>query len=129
MRFEEEVISILSVACPIDGYDERVSVTDTATARETMAALRLMQFDLMVTQTALQGEPVWELARKVRAMRPRMRWMLLAPDLTAREETQARSLGVTRIVDSALTYQDLIQMAGPTPAMLRISAPAISGNR
>jgi hypothetical protein len=127
--FEEEAVSILSVACPIEGYDERVSVTDVATSRETMAALRLMQFDLMVTQTALNGEPIWDLARKVRALRPRLRWMLLAPELTAMEETRARSLGVTCIIDGGLRCEDLFEAAGRTPARLRSIAPVISGNR
>jgi DNA-binding NarL/FixJ family response regulator len=99
---EQDVISVLAVDCPLDNWDDadtRLSVTNVTTARAALAALRVMQFDLMVTQTAVAGEPVWELAAKVRAMRPRVRWVLVSPMLSPLDEITARTLGVSAILE------------------------------
>ncbi len=102
MLLEQDVISVLAVDCPPDNWDDadaRLNVTNVTTPRAALAALRVMQFDLMLTQTAVAGEPVWTLAAKVRAMRPRVRWILVASTLNPRDEITARSLGVIAILE------------------------------
>ena len=129
MLVQSDEISVLSIDCPIEGFDERLSVTEVKTARQALGALRMLQFDLMVTQAAVAGEPIWLLAAKVRAIRPRLRWMLVAGQLSAEEESRARMLGVAQIVEDVPTRRDLLTACHPRPVMKPTYAPLVPAQR
>jgi hypothetical protein len=129
VSLEQSLISVLAVDCPVDSRDHELSVTNVSTTCAALAALRVMQFELMVTRLAVAGQPVWPLAAKVRALRPAMRWVLVAPQLAREEESHARMFGVARIIDSGWVGHGLSTAFERKPVSPRTYTPAISGHR
>jgi hypothetical protein len=108
MNFDDDVITVLAVDCPLGESTHGLDVTFVATARAALAALRVMQFDLMVTTTTVAGEPVWPLAAKVRAVRPRLRWVLIDGSLDDAGERLARSLGATLVANANVLHGGIL---------------------
>ncbi|HEV7299770.1 MAG TPA: hypothetical protein VGN72_10425 [Tepidisphaeraceae bacterium] len=106
MTIEHDILSVLAVDCPPMDADDALSVTDVPTARAALAALRVMQFDLIVTTTTVAGEPVWPLMSKVRAVRPKLRWVMMSAHLSLSEEVKARSMGVAHVLSSRAGTRD-----------------------
>ena len=105
-----DMISILALACGIDSANaEGLAITHVRTARELLHALRLMQFDAIVSEADTDEEaPVWTLLKQVRSLRPQVPWFMIADDhMTTPMEILARSLGASLIDRSDLTAWDL----------------------
>lgn len=127
MRLEQDILSVLSVDCPVDGRDESVNVTHVSTARSALAALRMTHFDLMLTQTAVAGEPIWELAAKVRAVRPKLQWMLLMDDEAGfATELRARSFGMAPFHGQIAGPDEILNRVRRTLVPVRQVTPSIS---
>jgi hypothetical protein len=78
-----------------------VRLIRVATAREALLALRASPIDLLVTTRRVEGQTVWALAEKVRRVRPKLKWWLIARGIVPDEEVIARTLGVSRILSAA----------------------------
>ncbi len=108
MQMMTEQISVLAVDCPADINVEgdlmndltTVHLTSVHSTKAALSAIRVMHFDLMLTGTTIAGDPIWDLAAKVRTVRPKLRWVLIAKDLSLTDERHARTLGVTTIAPS-----------------------------
>lgn len=94
-------LHILAVDCHPRGDAGDVRLTRVTSAREAMLALRLSPIDLLVTTRRVEGGGIWTLAEKIRRVRPKLQWWLIARGIVADEEVLARTLGVSRIVSSA----------------------------
>lgn len=119
MSREELPLHILAVDCQPRGQAEDVRLLRVETAREALLALRDAPIDLLLTTRRVDGAPVWPLAEKVRRLRPKVRWWLIARGLGPDEEIVARTLGVTRIVSAAPRLEAIrlgFARAGPAPS-------------
>ena len=118
MLLEQDVIPVLAVACRIRGEEDELDVTHVDSNAATLAAVRMMQFDLLLTTTSVAGTAVWPLAEKIRRVRPKLHWWLVAHGLSQDEEVLARTLGVTRILDNVPTAE-MIRSALSRPSRAR----------
>jgi hypothetical protein len=106
------------IACRIRGEAGELDVTNVDSAATALAAVRIMQFDLLLTTTGVAGAAVWPLAEKIRRVRPKLHWWLVATRCHKDEEVLARTLGVTRILDTVPTAE-LIRSALSKPSPVR----------
>lgn len=109
MLLERDVISVLSLDCEVEA-GESTDVTTVHTGRAALAALRVLDFDLLVTGSRVGDEPVWRHVAKVRTVRPRLRWMLVSPDLSPVDEVMARSLGATWVFGSMPSPYEWVEL-------------------
>ena len=70
-----------------------LDATSASTAREAIATMRLITFDLIIVGLQNARINVWQLMGQVLTAWPQQRWILIADDLTVDEEVTARSLG------------------------------------
>jgi hypothetical protein len=119
---DEETIRVLAVNCRVSGGAGEVDVTDVDSVAAVLSAVRLMQFDLLLTSSTIAGLAVWPLAQKVRRVRPKLRWWLVARGLSDDQEVLARTLGVTRILESAPTGELIRAALSRGPVLSRNTA-------
>lgn len=118
MRLDEQLLKILAVDCRLDGFADEGVLTPVATVRETLAALRAGHFDLLLTRAVCADEPIWPLVERVRRVRSKLPWVLVARGIATHDEVLARQLGVTRIVGFAPTADALAALLARPAARL-----------
>ncbi len=69
------------------------------TIRETMATLRLINFDLLLVGLENQDLDVWNLMSRVLSAWPSQKWIFAGEGVTPRDEVQARSLGALMVLN------------------------------
>ena len=125
MRIDETLLQILAVDCRLDGSADEVKLTTVDSVRAALNALRTADVDLLLTRGDVAGSPVWPLAERVRRVRPKLHWWLVAHGITVDQEILARTLGVTRILAAAPTAEAICRaFARPTPRPTLAARPA-----
>ena len=120
----EVPMHILAVDCRPSGEADAVEIVRVGSTRDALLALRGAPIDLMLTTRVVDGGPIWGLAGKVRVLRPKLAWWLVAGGIGADDEILARTLGVTRIVRSVPSLAAIrLAVAGPSPPPLRLGRP------
>jgi DNA-binding response OmpR family regulator len=77
-----------------------LDVYTAATAREALATIRLVSFDLMVVGLENPSLDVWGLMQRVIDAWPQLRWILASGELSPEEEILARSLGALMVLST-----------------------------
>src|SRR5688572_18485724 len=110
---------ILTVCLPDAGPTE-LPMWRAASAAEALAIVRLSRVDLLLTGLALPDMSPWQFVRRVRAAANAPRWALVAAELSAAEEIEARSLGAVAVLEQTPHADDLLGLL----ARVRTPRPA-----
>jgi CheY-like chemotaxis protein len=84
------------------GADPSYQVTTVPSAEEGFLALGRTPFDLLITDNRLPGMSGFELARRVRRLRPEIPIMIITASPSAPEREEAERLGVLRYLEKPL---------------------------
>lgn len=126
VSLDELPLHILAVDCHPRGESADVRLVRATSPREALLALRASPVDLMLTTRRVDGDAIWSLVEKVRRVRPKLHWWLIARGIDAEEEILARTLGVTRIL-SAAPRLETIRLGHARASPARIELPPRPG--
>lgn len=130
MSLEELMLHVLAVDCRPRGDADDVTLTLATTAAEALRIVRVTPLGLLLTTRDVEGAAIWPLAERVRLVRPKLPWWLVANGITPDEEILARTLGVKRILGSVPTAEQIWQaFAGSGPRRPRIRPPPVRADR
>jgi DNA-binding response OmpR family regulator len=93
-----EPLAVLSIGLPnLRGSKARLAFQTVHDGREAIATMRVLRFDLVLTNERISDMSVWTLVERIRMGWPGQAWMLVAPDATQETEIKARSLGALMV--------------------------------
>lgn len=121
MSQDSQVISVLAVNCPLGGTTGEIDVTHVDCPVAALQAVRAARFDLLLSSARVGGEIIWPLAQKLRRLRPKLHWWLVADVLEHHDEIRARSLGVNRIIPMVPTVEWVCTEFRRLPLSIRAS--------
>lgn len=75
-----------------------LDIYTASSTRETMATIRLIDFDLLLVGLDAPSLNVWNLMRHILTAWPQQRWILTSENITAEEEILGRSLGALMVL-------------------------------
>lgn len=91
--------------------DPRLKISSAESASDALRLVRLLDAELLVTAATLpDGDPL-QMIRKLRRARPWQKWVLASDELSAAEEIEARTLGVSAIVGAQPDVASLLSIA------------------
>lgn len=79
-------------------------------AAQVLAQMRQERFDHVLAGRTVAQQPVWPLIRRMKSVRRKQKWSLVAPLASHAEEVMARSLGVVRIFDSPPDLEAILEL-------------------
>ncbi|MCC7349951.1 MAG: hypothetical protein IT446_05220 [Phycisphaerales bacterium] len=104
------VLSIGQTGVPQGLGGGRIDWSFAKESAEVLAQLRRRDFEHVLAGRTIQDQPIWPVIRRVKAIRQRQKWSLIAPMLSRAEEIMARSLGVVRIFDSMPDSEAILEL-------------------
>jgi DNA-binding NarL/FixJ family response regulator len=108
-----ESMSLLAVGMRTLPEETRgIDLRSAETAREVIAMMRLVDFDLLLAGPAIPDMNVWSMIRRIRSVHSDQKWVLVNENLTPTDEIQARTLGVLAIFDTTPDCLRLCELAG-----------------
>jgi len=108
-----EPLSLLAVGMQSLPEESReIDVRVAGSAKETIAMMRLFDFDLLLAGNLIPDMSVWSMIRRIRSVHSDQRWALVSDNLSPADEIQARGLGVLAIFDTTPDCIRLCQLAG-----------------
>ena len=91
---------------------DRASLAEVSTAREALALLRVVPFDLVAVGDAVGGATMVEFAQRLHQAKPWQKWLMVSDQaLDADDEVTLRSLGAIAILDGPDAWQDVVRVA------------------
>lgn len=128
MQTDRNLIDVLAVNCQVTGVADDLECTAVSSARAALAAVRQQSFDLLLTGITVDDTPIWPLIQKLRMVRPKLQWWLVAHGIDPADERLARTLGVARLLAASPTAtQILAELPRPRPEVaMRTLVPAAS---
>jgi CheY-like chemotaxis protein len=103
-----------------DVAGHRASFAEVAGAKEALALVRTMPFDLVAVGTELTDATAIEFATRLRRAKPWQKWLMVSDEaLDAEDEAEIRSLGAVAILDGPDAWRDVVEVA----RRLRLSRP------
>jgi hypothetical protein len=108
------LIAVLAVNCPVEGADGEVQMTHVDSTRAALNAVRLGAFDLLLTGNTVDAGPVWPLMQKLRMVRPKLQWWLVAHGVDPSDERLARTLGMARLLATRPTLEQIAMGLRPS---------------
>lgn len=95
-----------------DVAGHRASISEVNGAREALALVRTMPFDLVAVGNALCDATATEFAEKLRRAKPWQKWLMVSDEaLSAPEEAEMRALGAIAILDGPDAWRDVLDVA------------------
>ena len=95
-----------------DVSGNRASLAEVRTAREALALLRVVPFDLVAVGDELDDATAVEFAERLHRAKPWQKWLLVADEqLPADDEVMLRSLGAVAVLDGPDAWQEVVRVA------------------
>lgn len=90
----------------------RASLAEVDGAREALALLRVVPFDLVAVGTALSDVSASEFAERLQRAKPWQKWLMVSDEaLSVEDEAELRSLGALAILDGPDAWRDVVEVA------------------
>ena len=117
---------VLTVGCD-DVPENGTSFFSAESGKRALELLRMLRFDLVVTRSELADGPALNLIQKMRTAWPWQKWALVAGDCSVHDEITARTLGVTRIFEADVNWDEVTLLAGSLRRRASVAASTLAG--
>ena len=95
-----------------DVAEHRASISEVDGAREALALVRVMPFDLVAVGNGLCDATATEFAQKLRRAKPWQKWLMVSDEaLGVDEEAELRQLGAIAVLDGPEAWRDVLEVA------------------
>lgn len=107
----------------------RISIWATDKAFQAIELLRAVHFDMALVRSRWDDSSPWPFVRRMRLVRPDLKWALVAETLDGRDEIMARSLGAWRVMSHRTNADDLEEILTRTLSPARAGAVTAAAPR
>jgi DNA-binding response OmpR family regulator len=107
----DDMPQVLTVGCENVPTDEASGFFNAESGKRAIELLRMLRFDLVLTNVQLEDGPAWSLIRKMKAAWPWQKWAMVGHRISPQDEITARTLGVIRIFDEQVDWDEVSQLA------------------
>lgn len=117
---EQDTPNVLAVGARLANLARAESVGDVSqaslfqveTAREALALLRVVPFDVVAVGDGIGDVTAVEFAQRLHRAKPWQKWLLVSDEtLDARDEMTLRSLGAIAILDGPDAWHEVVKVA------------------